>query len=461
MSKTSGPVWPPIGGEVLRWAARLIPLVAIVMSLSGPTLSAPGDAIARGDYGAALAAHPADRTLWARWIAASLRAGHSEESMALIARAGEIDGWTAARRSELADLSAASDPIGAAAFTRGLLDGSVRDVPRLQSLIALDLRLADWSEARALLKRLIIVMPDDALAHYQLAVLIAPDDPSMAATYMELAAHNLAVRARATAIGALLSASPAASTLIKIGLRLTVDSQWSLARFILNRVLAIDPDNAVATALSGVIADARGLDGWPLIQSALVRAPGDPVVNYAAAMHWRAGGDLDTALAALAKAEAGDPTNPAIAAEIGSIYRLRDRLADALTWLTLAIRLAPNEPNFWALLGAFYADEQYQLDNGGLIMLQQGARNFSTNAEIRACFGEGLLVTGQNAAAQIELNHALDLDAANPRARYYLGVALESTGDLARARAAYRYLAQNVSPNAFTDRAVAAVARLG
>ncbi len=53
----------------VQWIARFAVLLIVVSSVSQPTLSAPIDAIRRGDYPSAIAAHPGDVALWDRWIA--------------------------------------------------------------------------------------------------------------------------------------------------------------------------------------------------------------------------------------------------------------------------------------------------------------------------------------------------------------------------------------------------------
>lgn len=432
-----------------------------LLSLSTPTLRAPIDAMQRGDYRAVLVAHPDDPTALDRWIAASIAAHQTDQAMALIQRAASLSGWTVTRRQQWAGLLAERDPAQAIAYEHALLgyakNGPVEDVPLLRLIIAADFALRDWSDAHAMLNRLISIVPNDAAAYYQRAILSTPRDRQSALTDLGKAMGDPAVQPRAQAASRILSDHPdGASALFPLSLQLIADGQavqWPLAEYLLNRVVAVSPDNVGALALLGLAQDQQGRDGWPLLAQASARAADDPTVNYAIALHWRLNGDLDAALSALARAELHDPNNPALAAEIGSIYRLRARSADAATWLTLAMRLAPNNPTFWQLLAAFYADDEYTLNGDGLIMIQQAVRNFPNDAELRATLGEALLKTAQPGAAQAELETALRTDPLNMRARYYLAATLEQQGQLSAARSGYQAVLDSATANPTADSA--------
>ncbi len=96
-----------------------------------------------------------------------------------------------------------------------------------------------------------------------------------------------------------------------------------------------------------------------------------------------------------------------------------------------------------------------------MLMLQEAGRNFPKDAEIRAALGEALLATGQFSAARTELENAVKLDATNPRANYYLAVALEQQGDLSVARDTYAYVYRTAPPGDLKDSAGRALQRLG
>jgi tetratricopeptide (TPR) repeat protein len=410
----------------------------VLANVSQPTVDALLSADQRKDYPAALAIHPDDPTLWDHWITGEIAAHQLESALAVLYRAVNTTGWTMTRRWEIGDLLAArSDLDAASAYRRSLLTDFPNDVDLLRQLIAADLTMRAWPDATVLLKRLVALVPNDSAALYELAVLMAPDQPSTALTYLGQTANDPAYRDRAaTASRALSGGTPATQTL-KLAVQLSFDQQWSLAEYVLDQALPLNGANAQVLALLGLAQEQQGRDGWALIQQAFSLAPNDPVVINALALHWQQMGNPDAALAVLTQAEAHDPNNPALAVQIGLAYQQRQALDEAVHWLTIAVQLAPDDPSFTALLAAFYADEHYALDLGGLTFIQDAAQRFSQNADIHASLGAALLASGQIGAALPELHRAITLDPASVRAQYYLGTALEQSGDVIDAKSSY------------------------
>lgn len=420
------------------WPIRVLIILVALASVSQPTLPALQNALQRKDYPAALAIHPDDPVVWDHWITAAIAARQTELALAMLYHAGDATGWTVTRRQEVADLLAAQGDMEAATvYRRNLLADFPTDVDLLRQVITADLTMRAWPDATALLKRLVSLVPRDSAALYELATLIAPDQPKLALTYLGQAAADPVFHDRATAASRALNAGAQANGLLKLGVQLVADEQWPLAEYLLNRALSLDSSNAEVLALLGIAQDQQGRDGWALIQQAANLAPNDPVVTNAAALHWQQAGNPDAALAALTQAEAHDPNNPALAAQIGLAYQQRGSLDEAAHWLTIAVQLAPADPNFSALLGGFYADEHYGLDLGGLTFIQGAVLHFPQNADLHASLGAALLAGGQIGAALPELRQATTLDSTSARAQYYLGTVLEQSGDAADAQSHY------------------------
>ncbi len=449
-----------------RWLPRLI-LFAILLAVFGtsqPTLTIPLEAVQRGAYPTALSAHPDDLAVLERWLQTSIAAHQTEEAVTLLRHLIDLDGWTAERRRQYADLIAESDPAQAIVYRRTLLDGSARDIALLRQIIIFDLSTRDWADAAAMLTGLVALDPSDATALYQLALLTAPNDSNVALSLLGRAAADSALHNRALTASRIISThanDPASVQITQLGLQLVADGQWAFAEYLLNRAMALDNNSPVVMALLGVAQDQQGRDGWPLIAQASARVPDDPTVNYAAALHWRLRGDLDAALAILQRAEARDPTNPAIAAEIASVYRQRGSLSDATLWFNLVARLAPQDAGFQQMVIAFYLDENYRLETDGLAMAQKAAQTFPNDAEIVASFGQVLLVLGRTADAHTELERALTLDPSNLRARFAFGQVMEQQGDSDSAQAAYLYVYQNAPVGTLREKAWRSLERIG
>ncbi len=442
-----------------------------MLSISQPDLSAVSEAVQRGDYQAALLIHPDDPALWDQWIAASIAADQPEQTQMLIMHAAALGGWNAARRSQIAALVATHDLTGATVYRRALLaeqpDNSADNPDLLQTVIDSDLALRDWPDAIIQAQRLLASTPNDADLRYQLAFLLAPDQPQAALNqWQQLISDpgSAAYRLRAQATIGALEANPAALAISRLGVQAVGEGRWSVADYLLRRALAANGADFAVMALLGLVEEQQGRSGWPLIQQALLESPSDPLVNYAAALHWQQAGDTDQALAALTKAQGRDPNNPALAAALGTLSRQRGDYADAVLWFSKAIALAPNDASSAELLAALYADEHYALDSGGLTFIQSAAARFPKDADLAASLGAGLLATGQTAAALDELRTAVALGSPVPTARvyYYLGTALESDGDTVGAQNAYMaaYQTTDSSGSAFRDLAGRALERL-
>ncbi|MHB8628941.1 MAG: tetratricopeptide repeat protein [Aggregatilineales bacterium] len=447
------------------WSIRLLLLLLTLADVSQPTLMALPNAVQRQDYQVALSIHPDDPVLWNRWIAAAIAAHQTEKALALLQYAAGRTGWTPTQRRQVADLFAAQGDVeAAAAYRRSVRVDFPNDADLLRQVIAADLTMRAWPDAIKLLKRLVSLTPVDNEALYELAILIAADQPDMSLKDLGQAAVDSAFHDRAVAASRALSSGTQENRTLKLAVQLVSDEQWSLAGYLLNKALALDGGNAETLALLGVAQEQQGRDGWPLIQQAAKLAPNDPVVSYAAALHWQQIGNPDAALATLTQAEARDPNNPALAAQIGLSYRQRGTADVAAHWLTIAVQLAPGDAGFAALLAAFYADEPYALDSGGLTFIQEAVRHFPQNADLHASLGAALLATGQPAAALPELRQATSIDPGSIRAQYYLAAALEQSGDIVDAQSSYwaAYRAP-ITPDetTFHDLAGRALQRLG
>lgn len=452
------------GQRLSRWLPRIVLLVLALLTISQPTLNFPAEAVQRGAYRESLAAHPGDSAILEHWLQASIAAHQIEQAVALIRQLATLNGWTADRRRQLADLIAQTDSTQAAVYWRTLLDGSAHDISLLHRIIVVELSARNWSDAAVMLNRLVALDPADANALYQLALLTLPTDPKAAISYLGRAAADPALHSRALAVSRLLDAHAAdtvAMQVTQIGLQLIGEEQWPFAEYLLNRAIMLNGGRPAALALLGVTQDQQGRDGWPMIQQAAARTPDDPAVDYAVALHWRLVGDLDAALVALQRAEARNPTNPALAAEIGTVYRQRGRFDEAVLWFNLAVRLAPQEVGFQQVLATFYVDERYRLDGDGLTAIQKAVQAFPNDVEIRASLGQALLAVGQTEQAHTELQHALTLDPSNIRARYYFGATLEQQGDPGGAQAAYLYVARNAPSGTLREQAWRSLERLG
>jgi tetratricopeptide (TPR) repeat protein len=147
-------------------------------------------------------------------------------------------------------------------------------------------------------------------------------------------------------------------------------------------------------------------------------------------MHLRTRSEYQRSLERLVEAAALDPQNPAFLAELGTAYRLVNDQPSAEYWLKAAAALAVSDLRFQELLARFYAEEGYNLASGGLDTLEQTARLFPSDPDVRASYGWALYTTGSTEAALAQLDAALDITPNHLRSLYYKAQILLETGNL-------------------------------
>ncbi len=334
----------------------------------------------------------------------------------------------------------------------------------LRDLTAAQFAAHEWAAAEKTLRALLAVAPDDAAAHLWLGMLLAPVEPESAAQHLLRAEVDpgLAGQARRVLDALQHGSRGRAESLTGLGIALVGAGEWALAQRALQMALDWNEANPAALAYLGYALDQQGGDGLPSLERARAMAPTDPQVNYLLGLHWRLAGDHDAAYAAFLRAYWAAPDNPALAAELGLSLRERGDLAQAEQWLRIAVKLEPDQSQWTELLGAFYAETGFGLENDGLAFLQAAREHAPDNASIRASLGWALYRLGQIERAHEELSAAVALAPADPRGRYYFGMVLERLGDGEGALDAYRFVVEHARPDSlYAVLAARGLARLG
>ncbi len=416
------------------------------------------------DFRAALAAQPADAYLVQRLLDSAIAAKRPDMAAIFLHQLTSNYGWNSALyRSAANILTQQAEPEQASFYWRASLNGTKDDIPALKSLAADAINTQDWATATEMLTRLVNVDPTDTKSTYNLGLLLLPTDQKTALTYLERISTDPQSKADIVTIRAAIqrAGTNPAELQMQIGLTLIGLQAWPYAEHALS--LALDQgSNAPATlAFLGVAQDQQGRDGWPAINRAYNAAPQDGMVNYAVALHWQLLSDLPKALTALTRAEAAQPNNPAIAAEIGHIYQIQGSLDNAAIWLNTAVVLAPENVGFRALLAKFYAVTQYDLGSAGLDSIHRIADQYPKVADAHTSLGWALYSKGQFEQARAEFQNALRLDAGDIRGHYYMAIIQEHDGDKESAIDSYLFVYRAPGDNPFKDMAGQALKRLG
>ena len=177
-------------------------------------------------------------------------------------------------------------------------------------------------------------------------------------------------------------------------------------------------------------------------------------------LYYRRAGDSGAALPYLQAAQALDPQNPAIAAEIGGAYASLGDLGNAEIWMTEAVRKDERSPQFWLLLARFYIDHEYHVDELGLPAARMAVNLAPGSAQALDALGYALLLTGDLDNAAKLLDQALAADPQSASTFYHLGILYARLNRAAEADAALNK-ALTLDPDGFYGGlALQALARL-
>jgi tetratricopeptide (TPR) repeat protein len=404
--------------------------------------------------------------VYERLVQVSLDAEQYDQARVYLYALADLDGWTGARREQLAEiLRNSGESAQAAAVMYAALQGQSDDPVALRELAQQQIAQQEWDQAKATLGRLIALTPDDAEALYEMGVLVAPENRANAADYLARAALDPDWAARANTILSVLSAYDAYSLTdahTHLGVALVELGEWPLAEGVLQMALDVNAVNPTARAYLGFVRDQQGRDGLPDIQSALAMSPNDPVIYYLLGVHWRRLSKHEEALADFRQAYWLDPDNPALAAEIGTSLQNLGNLAEAETWFQKAVDLAPSDIRWRKVMAAFYADTGFQLQERGLAYIEQIGQLDLSDPGVRASLGWAYFQTDDTQRAYEELSAAVGMDPSDVRSRYYFGVVLERRGDSQGAADSYQFVVQKAGPDGgFGLLAARALRRLG
>ena len=426
---------------VVLWLAPqpvLRPIAAAIRTAADATF-AEDYATAADALAEAAARLPYDPYLNYRAGLAEISAGRFGDAIRHLTLAGNQSGWTAARRVALGDAYAGLEDHAAA---RGQWEQALAETPDDDALLA---RLANNYEAAGLypeairtLNALARVRATDTSVFYRLALLTAATAPQEAMSRLALVADLApelapATQVLMTAIEESLPAGSEAYTYGRVGYGLIQLSEWALAELALTQAVNRDGQYADAFAYLGLAQDMQGKDGLPNYQHAVTLAPDSPLGQFLLGLHWRRKGDSNTALPYLKTAQALDPQNPAVAAEIGGAYAALGDLTSAEIWFTEAVRKDEQNPDFWLLLARFYTDHEYHMEELGLPAARMAVGLNPESALAADALGYALVLTGDLVNAEKMLRRALEINNDLPSAYYHLGLLYQQQGRTAEA----------------------------
>ncbi len=370
----------------------------------------------------------------------ALAAGEADVALAHFHRAFTLIDIGAAEQLALGDaylsLGRRAEAVAAFETARALNPSDPGPLGRLAQAYEADGRYADAVAALAQLSQAGVA---DAAQLYRLGALTAVVDPAAAAARLAVSAevpspYQASARHLLNAVSAATAQTDRAFTLASIGIALVQIEEWPLAEAALSQAVTENDAFADAFAYLGLAQDRQGKDGEPALAQAAALTPDSPLVNFLYGLHFRDLSESAKAVPWLHKAQAADPTNPAIAAELGGAYAATGDLVNGEIWFRQAVTLNDRDGQFWLLLARFYVDREYKVVEEGLPAARMAVGLNPASASAADALGYALVLTGDSLTGRQELERALSLDPSLAAAHYHLGVVLIAAGDLEAAR---------------------------
>ncbi len=325
---------------------------------------------------------------------------------------------------------------------------------------------ARYADAVAALAQLSQAGAADAQQLYRLGVLTSVVEPSAAASRLAVAAevpspYQAPARQLLDAVSRATAQTDPALVYGTIGIALVQLAEWPPAEAALQQAVTANDTFADAFAYLGLARDRQGKDGAQALAQAAALTPDSPLVNFLYGLHFRSLSQSADALPWLHKAQAADPNNPAIAAELGGAYAATGDLANGEVWFRKAVSLNDRDGQFWLLLARFYVDRDYKIADEGLPAARMAVGLNPNSALAADALGYALVLTGDGLTGKQELERALDLDPGSAAANYHLGAYFLSANDAETAKIYFNQAMALDPQGPYGDLAVKALALIG
>ena len=237
-------------------------------------------------------------------------------------------------------------------------------------------QLGDLQAAIQTWQLLLLHVPDDAQAHYQLGLLLAVTAPStalpelMQADQLDSSLDPQVQTLRSALNTALLVNRPAYQEVVA-GQALANLGDWDLAEAAFRQAVTLEPQYGEAWAWLGEAQQQSGQDGRTSLDRGLQFAPQSALVHAMDGLYWTRHGQAQKAIAAYQQSVELDPENSAWETALGEAYQQAGDLADALSHYQSAVSLNAQDASAWQALALYSLQYEDQVDSIGLSAAQQ------------------------------------------------------------------------------------------
>jgi tetratricopeptide (TPR) repeat protein len=315
-------------------------------------------------------------------------------------------------------------------------------VPFLYTLAQSYLEEDDPISARSIFEELLSMEPLHEDGLYSFALIISSSDPLDALPFLlRVDAQSPGTKPLANALiqtieGAIEFDDPS-YTLAQVGQTFARRGEWQMAIWAFQNALIQNPEYIEARAYLGLALDRSGQDGLQHLMDTIAAASDAALPRVFLAMHWQELGQPEIALQQLDIASRLDPTNPAVNAELGSVYAALGDTRSAIAAYRQATDLAPNDPRFWKLLAQFSLTNEIEVPTLGLPAARNAVVLNPNDAASLDALGYAHFLAGNFRLSERLLWHAIQLAPKRADIQYHLGLLRYTQGEDQKARAAF------------------------
>ena len=362
----------------------------------------------------ALTRQPWNATFALRLAELARRRGNFDQARPLIDQAAALGADPLAIADQRAHLAEAQGLFEVAAFFwQEIAEAQPTNAIASSRLIEAYIRAENWPAAQVAAEHW--AQLGSSRAHLLLGKLLALAEPERAAREFNTA--NLA--AATDFLRALDQSDPALRALL-LGRAFLAQTDLTLARRAFDAAINANPAYAEAYAYAGFVREQLGRDGRAQLDRAVALDRALGVAWYFRARSAWQRGDLDQARIDLQTAIELEPQNRAVATDLGRLLMQHGAWVEAERWLIKARDLQPADPIGWLALAELYAGHAYKPELA-LEVARQAIQRAPSEADAHIWLGAAYVLNGDRAAAESELQRALELEATSALAQLYLG----------------------------------------
>ena len=228
-----------------------------------------------------------------------------------------------------------------------------------------------------------------------------------------------------------------AYTLAQVGQVFARFQEWQLARLAFEQAISMDPGYAEALAYLGLSKLQSGEEGFEELYTALEIKDDNPRTYIFLAMQHQILGEVEAAREALDNAARLDPENPAIAAQLGSVYAEIGDFSAATQAYLVATDLAPDDARFWLLLADYSLQHDLDLRGIGLPAARNAISVDPDDPHGYEMLSKILLELQEFTLATRSIRTTLEMEPRSAQAHYAYGLLLLAKGQKENAGAAF------------------------